>query len=100
MSATWPTYDFDLEAQRVCEAIGSTNGWMTVRTALTEAYQAGERTRPVPCGHRREATYGTKCQLPICAGDREASRNGPPWFCDPEGWSRLHPTTRSVFEEF
>lgn len=36
-------YDFDAEAQRVCEAIGSTNGRMTVTCALREAYEAGSQ---------------------------------------------------------
>lgn len=38
---TSAAYDFDLEARRVCEAVGVDNGWMTVNCALHEAYDAG-----------------------------------------------------------
>ncbi len=35
------SYDFSFEAGRVCDAIGSDNGRMTVQCALREAYAAG-----------------------------------------------------------
>jgi hypothetical protein len=40
------TYDFKHEATRVCEAIGSNVGNMTVQCALREAYRAGQLDGP------------------------------------------------------
>jgi hypothetical protein len=37
------SYDFEHEAERVCKAIGSTVGRMTVICALRKAYEAGSR---------------------------------------------------------
>lgn len=38
-----------------------------------EAVRLAARALTAHCGHVIAATYGGKCQLPICAGDREAA---------------------------
>src|SRR5262249_48620550 len=76
-------YDFEVEARLVCNAIGSTNGNMTVQCALREAFAAGqEASAPVlsaPEGARsvkwtdEQEVEAVKQQLPDGAWKRGAS---------------------------
>jgi hypothetical protein len=75
-------YDFDAEARRVCEAIGSNNGWMTVNCALREAYEAGARLRGEaavrPSGAAVEkSTQASDHALPASGATAAANRVAP-----------------------
>ena len=51
-------YDFKAEATRVCEAIGSSNGNMTMQCALREAYAAGAKSAALSALPVRPQTDG------------------------------------------